>query len=113
MIARSSLILALTLLGTAGGTARAQRLSSDFRSFQAAPLQPSKLFPATPKPTYWLEGGIIGGAALGAAFAYEAGRWCECTSGERVRATIGVGLFAAGLGFTVGTLIGGQFPKQE
>jgi hypothetical protein len=111
MIGRSSLLLALAVLGARA--AHAQRLASDFRSLHAPPRVAPHLFPATPRPSYWLEGGLIGGIGLGLVSAYEANRWCECSGGERVKATVGVGLLAAGLGFTVGTLIGGQFPKHE
>ena len=102
----SFLILLLSAVAT---TAPAQHLTHDFQSFPATPKATPRLM-ATPPTTYWLEGGLIGGIGLGVLSAYEGGRWCEssdCTTG-----TLTVGLLGAGLGFTVGALIGGQFPKH-
>jgi hypothetical protein len=64
-----------------------------------------------PPPTYWLEVGIVGGVALGTLSGLGFHNLCEsqhCT-----------GAFVAGfvlggaVGFTAGSLIGGQFRKHD
>jgi len=100
------LIILLTAVTT---TAHTQQLTHDFQSFPATPKALPRLM-VTPPPTYWLEGGLIGGIGLGAFFASEAGGLCE--SSNCTPARVAVGLLGAGLGFTVGALIGGQFPKH-
>ncbi len=107
MILRATfLIVLLTAVAT---TAHAQHLTHDFQSFPATPKAIPRLM-ATAPPTYWLEGGLIGGIGLGAFFAYGAGTLCE--SSDCTKARLAVGFLGAGLGFTVGALIGGQFPKH-
>jgi len=100
------LIVLLTAVAT---TAHAQQLTHDFESFPTTPKAIPRLM-VTPPPTYWLEGGLIGGIGLGTLSAYEAGGLCE--SSNCTPARVAVGLLGAGLGFTVGALIGGQFPKH-
>ena len=100
------LIILLTAVTT---TAHAQHLTHDFQSFPTTPKAIPRLM-VTPPPTYWLEGGLIAGIGLGALSAYEAGGLCE--SSNCTPARVAVGLLGAGLGFTVGALIGGQFPKH-
>ena len=101
------LFILLTAVTT---TAHTQQLTHDFQSFPATPKALPRLM-VTPPPTYWLEGGLIGGIGLGAFFASEAGGVCE--SSNCTPARVAVGLLGAGLGFTVGALIGGQFPKHN
>jgi predicted MFS family arabinose efflux permease len=100
------LIILLTAVTT---TAHSQHLTHDFQSFPATSKAIPRLM-ATPPPTHWLEGGLIGGIGLGALFAYEAGGLCE--SSDCTKARLAVGLLGGGLGFIVGALIGGQFPKH-
>lgn len=61
--------------------------------------------------TYWLEGGIFGGVAMGAfgmTLASGLGEGHTTTAGKVVAFLMG-----ASVGFPVGALIGGQFPKQH
>lgn len=58
--------------------------------------------------TYWVEAGLVGAAVLG-ILGYEiGGLYCEggCT-GSRISGIV----VGGSLGFTVGALVGGQFPK--
>src|SRR2546421_1842694 len=107
MILRASLLIVLLTAVTT--TAHAQQLTHDFQSFPATPNAAPRLAPPTPPPTYWLEGGLIGGIGLGVLVAYEGGEMCENSDGCIFTA----GMLAAALGFTVGALIGGQFPKSR
>ena len=70
---------------------------------------------AIPK-THWLEGALFGGAALGLLFAEGAAGFCADTDsggGHNCGLATVEGFFlGAGLGFTIGGLIGGQFPKR-
>jgi hypothetical protein len=59
--------------------------------------------------TYWLEGGVGGAIGLGLLTAVLFHGLCEsqnCTG-----STVGGAVLGGGLGFTVGALVGGQFPK--
>ncbi len=70
----------------------------------------------TPRPTYWLEGGVIGGLVVGALGASLAGGLCgydNAPHGSCTDDTIKGAFVGAGLGFTVGALIGGQIPKHR
>jgi len=60
--------------------------------------------------TYWLEGGLIGGVGLGVFTALAVRGLCEssnCTRGE-----IAAGVLGGAVGFTAGSLLGGQFRKK-
>ena len=61
--------------------------------------------------TYWLEGGIMGGVAMG-IFGLEFARGMRDDNESHVLGDVGAFMLGAGLGFTVGALIGGQFPKH-
>jgi hypothetical protein len=87
----------------------------------AAPLdlhrlaeEPSDTVVRRIKPTYWKEGGLVGGVAAGAFLAYLAGGLCQSSdTGENCGgAAIGGAVLGAGVGFGLGALIGGQFPKR-
>ena len=61
--------------------------------------------------TYWLEGGVIGGLGLGVFTAMLVNGFSE---GEtNVSGNVMAFLFGASVGFPVGALIGGQFPKND
>ena len=109
MSLRASLLIVLL---TAVTTAHAQQLTHDFQSFPATLNAAPRLAPPTPPPTYWLEGGLIGGIGLGVLSAYESGGLCESSDGC-IAGRVTVGIRGAALGFTVGALIGGQFPKHN
>src|SRR3989442_7053834 len=100
MIVRASLLIGL--LSAVTTTAHAQQLSHDFESFPTTPKALPRLM-ATPPPTYWLEGGLIGGIGLGTLSAYEAGGVCE--SGNSTPGRGGAGLPGARPRVTVDALI--------
>lgn len=62
-------------------------------------------------PTYWLEGGVIGGVGMG-VFGVMFAQGMREDSGSHVAGDVGAFLIGGTLGFTVGALIGGQFPKH-
>jgi hypothetical protein len=69
-------------------------------------------------PTHWVEGGIIGGIALGAFGIWLGHGLCQDTDagsepGCTAKAVIGGGIVGGGIGFLLGALIGGQFPKNS
>lgn len=63
---------------------------------------------AIPK-TYWLEGGVIGGVAMGVFTVMLAEGLGE--GDASFAGNVGAFLIGATVGFPVGALIGGQFPK--
>lgn len=65
------------------------------------------------RPTYWKEGGIVGGLAAGAFLGWLAHGLCtdSDTGGGCTGALVGGALGGGAIGFLVGALIGGQFPK--
>jgi hypothetical protein len=68
------------------------------------------------KPTHWKEGGILGGLVLGGFSVWLSNEICEYAGEGQARgcggkAVLG-GLVGGGLGFLIGALIGGQFPKH-
>ena len=66
------------------------------------------------RPNHWLAGGLIGAALLGAGGLALAAGLCNEDSGTDncTGPIIGSALVGAGLGFTIGALIGGQIPKD-
>jgi hypothetical protein len=112
-------ILFALLLGVPAGGLQAQA-----RPFSPAP---SPLFAlartsaprdttATPNPpsTYWKEGAIAGGVAVGLFGAMVAGGLCSGFDGGHGGcngALLGGLLMGGVVGGTIGALIGGQFPK--
>ena len=70
--------------------------------------------PTSPPPTYWLEGGVIGGFGLGFLGAALGGGLCGYSDSQEdcTGATISGAVFGAGLGFIVSGIIGGQIPKH-
>ena len=85
------------------------------------PLNPGSLLaeqadtvPRQIKPTHWKEGGLVGALAVGAFGVWLGNEICRnsdtasgCT-GLALSGALGGGV----LGFLIGALIGGQFPKQ-
>jgi hypothetical protein len=66
------------------------------------------------EPTYWKEGGLVGGVLSGVLLALFAE--ALCTYGEGNTRNCGMKLVAGaalggGMGFVLGALVGGQFPK--
>jgi hypothetical protein len=106
------LAVSIALLAPAG--LQGQRLGS-IPSYAVSELPPpasSFRFDSTqaiPR-TYWLEGGVIGGLGMGVftiMLANGLGEGNTTTAGEAMAFVIG-----ASVGFPVGALIGGQFPKH-
>jgi hypothetical protein len=70
------------------------------------------------RPTYWLTGGLIGGVAMGVLGAVVGAGMCaedetDQSTGTCILAGLGGAAIVGGVGFTVGALIGGLFPKSE
>lgn len=68
-------------------------------------------------PTHWKEGGIVGAVILGAFGIWFGNEICQETEagndgGCAARAVVGGAIGGGGLGFLIGALIGGQFPKR-
>jgi len=68
-------------------------------------------------PTHWKEGGIVGAVVLGAFGIWFGNEICKETEagneeGCTARAVVGGAIGGGGLGFLIGALIGGQFPKH-
>src|SRR2546421_3830488 len=108
MILRASLLIVLLTAVTT--TAHAQQLTHDFQSFPATPNAAPRLAPPTPPPTYWLEGGLIGGDGLRVVFAHESGGLWGGRGGCFAGRGAGGGLRGAP-GFTVGAPVRGPVPK--
>ena len=67
------------------------------------------------KPTYWREGGLIGAVSTGAFIAYLTYGLCrnsDSIHGSCAEGLVGGGLLGGLLGFGIGALVGGQFPKH-
>jgi hypothetical protein len=80
----------------------------------AASTLPGPSRPDTYPSTYWKEGGIIGGILLGIAGALLVNGLCnDSDTAEEHCGTKAVGgaALGAGVGFAIGSLIGGQFHK--
>jgi hypothetical protein len=80
-------------------------------------MEPSDTAPPQIKPTHWKEGGIVGAVLLGVFSIWFFNELCQNTdagadSGCSAKAVVGGALGGGGLGFLIGALIGGQFPKQ-
>jgi hypothetical protein len=67
------------------------------------------------KPTYWKEGGLIGGVVSGVLVGLFAHGMCTYDEGNTRNcglALISGVVIGGGMGFSLGALIGGQVPKQ-
>jgi hypothetical protein len=78
--------------------------------------QTADTVPRQIRPTHWVEGGIVGAVALGAFGIWFGNEICQKTDaggepGCTAKAVVGGGILGGGLGFLIGALIGGQFPK--
>jgi hypothetical protein len=68
------------------------------------------------KPTYWREGGLIGAVSVGAFIAYLAHGLCQDSDtirGSCADELVGGALLGGLVGFGIGALVGGQFPKHR
>jgi len=111
---RLKLLAILVLVGLVGvRAAAAQRLVRPFPTPFA--LQLGIRFPAPqPHPTYWKEGGLIGGIGLGLFGVYAGTQFCATSDATRhCGGTVaGAGLLGAATGFAAGALVGSQFHKH-
>jgi hypothetical protein len=65
------------------------------------------------RPTHWREGGLVGALVLGAFGAWFGNEICTVLeSGGCTRVIIGSVVGGGGVGFLIGALIGGQFPRR-
>ena len=116
---RLILLLSLPLISP---SVQAQQVSASYLS--VSPLSPAfrpgpgpgRRIAVSHKGSYWAEVGGVGALLLGlAGLLYIA---AECATEENNSSTscpgsmIGAGFLGAGVGFTVGALIGARFPKH-
>ena len=114
---RLKLLAILVLVGLVGvRAAAAQRLVPPFPTPPTPfALQLGIRFHAPqPHPTYWKEGGLIGGIGLGLFGVYAGHEFCTTSDATRpcTGTVVGWGVLGAATGFTVGALIGRQFHKH-
>jgi hypothetical protein len=66
------------------------------------------------RPTHWKEGGLVGALVLGAFGAWFGNEICrnDEVSNDCTGLVLGGVLGGGGVGFLIGALIGGQFPKH-
>lgn len=67
------------------------------------------------KPTYWREGGLVGAVSVGAFMAYFVHALCQLDDsirGSCAETLVRGGLFGGLVGFGIGAMVGGQFPKH-
>jgi len=78
------------------------------------PFSDARLHPLVRGASYWAEGGGIGAAVLGVlGIAVAAGLCSDSeTHSSCFGPVVGSALLGAGVGFTVGALVGGRFPKH-
>lgn len=109
-----------SILLIAAGPVPGQRLAQPFPA--AATLRVTVRWAVTDsvqrviRPTYWVEGGVIGGLAVGTFGAILITGLCGNSEGPAESCTdntVLAAFFGAAVGFTVGALIGGQFPKHR
>jgi hypothetical protein len=120
---RTTAVVALLLLGLADLTsAQAVTPNTEFVTVGSAAVPASNALYAfnaelrrATQPTHWVRGGLIG-AGIGAAALMVVGAAVICPLSDE---GCDAGNYAAGallgggLGFLVGALVGGQFPKQD
>ena len=66
------------------------------------------------EPTYWREGGLVGAVSIGAFMGYLVHGLCQdsdTTRGSCADELLRGALFGGLVGFGMGALVGGQFPK--
>lgn len=118
----ATLTLLLLLAPGLAASASAQVRAPAWTRAPAVVLPPAFTAPAAPDPrpipdprgnTYWKEGGVIGAVLLGILGAVLIDRICGDNSASEHcgTETVGGAVIGAGVGFAVGALIGGQFPK--
>jgi len=128
MLARVVVYLsAVTIAGFLSGSLRtlsAQRLSEVQMIHTNAPKfrgqwvsasvfrsSPDRLTSSEERRTYWLEGGAVGGLALG-ALGYELGSACPKNTGSCPSSVVGF-LIGATVGFVIGAFLGDTIEKNR
>ncbi len=115
------LLLAVTAVSPANllhaqrGVARLPITSPSLAFAFHGPSAPSASPSVNGSASYWAEGGGIGAAALGALGIVLAVGLCSDSESANTSCfgpVIGTGLLGAGVGFTVGALVGARFPKH-
>lgn len=119
-IRRCSLVLMILAGFTTSVSAQAKApsgipISSVSPAFAFSPVGRRVIIPE--RRSHWKEGGAIGATLLG-IFGFVVGMaWCSDgdSSGENnyLVTGLGLGLMGAGVGFTVGSLIGAQVPRSQ
>ena len=120
---RTTAIGTILLLSVAGqGTAQAITSSTGFATVSSLAAPAPDAFDAlnadlrrATQPTHWVRGGLIG-AGIGAVALMALGAVVICPvsdEGCEVENYAAAALVGGGLGFLVGALVGGQFPKEE
>jgi hypothetical protein len=94
-----------------------ERPSTPFSSRLLA-SEPPDTVPRQIRPTHWKEGGIVGAVALGAFGVWFGNEICQNSDagseeGCTARSVVGGAIIGGGLGFIIGALLGGQFPKDS
>ena len=108
------LTLAPLPLQAQGSVAQPLRISVPSPTFQLAPSspRPAAMVRST---SYWAEGGAAGAGVLGLLGIVMAGSLCSTsdnTNDSCVGPIVSFALLGAGVGFTIGALVGARFPKQ-
>jgi hypothetical protein len=120
--ALSPLIIAI-LVSCSAGPLHAQRLDAlrsirastdwfELASFSSSAMaSPLGAFaPSAGRRTYWLEGGAVGGLALG-ALGYALGGACPAHTGSCPKGPVGF-LIGASVGFVIGAFMGDAIEKK-
>jgi len=89
----------------------AAEFGKDSRSAPASHPSLDALTNTEGRQTYWLEGGVVGGVALG-ALGYELGSACPRNTGSCPRPAVG-SLIGATLGFVIGAFLGDTIEKNK
>ena len=117
-------LAALSCLVIAAAPLAAQRARSSLSTWTPAPSSASSIWHdelvpdsvRTAGPSHWLTGGIVGSLVLGVGGGLTGLALCGLDDSANAtdnctRATLGLSVVGAGLGFCIGAMIGSLFPK--
>jgi hypothetical protein len=116
-VAQTPAVSWLPLSGLSESSLYTERPSTPFSNRLLA-SEPRDTVAKQIRPTHWKEGGIVGAVALGAFGVWFGNEICQKTDagseeGCTARSVVGGAIVGGGLGFLIGALIGGQFPKHS